>query len=48
MEILHAEGTWREVFALDEINGIMDMQGWVHSYFLMRVESKEVIKEEVS
>ncbi len=36
VEILQQEGTWRFVDVLDEVSGIMDMQGWVHGRYLKR------------
>ena len=32
--VLADQGTWRLVDVLDEINGINDLQGWVHSRFI--------------
>lgn len=32
--VLAEQGTWRLVDVLDEVNGINDLQGWVHSHFI--------------
>lgn len=37
VEILSTQGDWRLVDVLDEIGGVMDLQGWVHGRFLQRV-----------
>ena len=37
VEILRQDGLWRFVDVLDEVSGIMDMQGWVHGRYLRRV-----------
>jgi N-acetylmuramoyl-L-alanine amidase len=34
VEILRQEGVWKFVDVLDEINGAMDLQGWVHGRYL--------------
>jgi len=36
VEILQQEGSWRFVDVLDEVSGIMDLQGWVHGRYLKR------------
>jgi len=36
VEIVRAQDSWRLVDVLDSVNGIMDMQGWVHHRFLER------------
>jgi N-acetylmuramoyl-L-alanine amidase len=37
VEILDREGSWGLVDVLDEVGGIRDMQGWVHTRYLERV-----------
>lgn len=37
VEVLKEEGLWRFVDVLDEVNGIMDLQGWVHGRYLKRM-----------
>ncbi len=32
--VLTEKGHWRFVDVLDVVNGVMDMQGWVHSRYL--------------
>jgi N-acetylmuramoyl-L-alanine amidase len=36
VEIVGQKGTWRLVDVLDVIDGIMDLQGWVHGRYLRR------------
>lgn len=37
LEILEMQGSWAFVDVLSVINGIMDMQGWVHNRYLKRL-----------
>jgi N-acetylmuramoyl-L-alanine amidase len=37
LEKLKFEGSWMFVDVLDEVNGIMDLQGWVHGRYVRRV-----------
>ncbi len=37
VDAIAERGTWREVDVLETVNGVMDMQGWVHSRYLKRV-----------
>ncbi len=34
--VLKTEGTWSFVEVLDTVNGIMDLEGWVSSKFLVQ------------
>lgn len=36
--VLNEQGSWRFVDVEDTINGVMDMQGWVHGSYLRRVD----------
>jgi N-acetylmuramoyl-L-alanine amidase len=36
LQILGSEGLWKQVDVLDEVRGVMDMQGWVHGRFITR------------
>ena len=36
VEILNREGSWALVDVMNVVNGVMDMQGWVHSRYLKR------------
>jgi len=36
--ILQEHGTWRLVDVIEEVNGVMDLQGWVHSRYLRRLD----------
>lgn len=36
VEVLEESGSWRRVDVLDTVNGVMDLQGWVHGRFLAR------------
>ncbi|MGQ9689349.1 MAG: N-acetylmuramoyl-L-alanine amidase [Desulfobaccales bacterium] len=38
VEILKQDGLWRFVDVLDEVSGIMDLQGWVHGRYLRRMK----------
>ena len=38
VEILDRAGTWAQVDVLDDVGGIMDLQGWVHMRYLKRTE----------
>lgn len=38
VEVLDTQGGWRLVDVLDEIDGVMDLQGWVLGRFLKRVD----------
>jgi N-acetylmuramoyl-L-alanine amidase len=37
LEVLQEEGTWRLVDVLDVVEGLNDLQGWVHSRFIRKV-----------
>lgn len=39
VEIIQSEGSWRFVDVLDSVNGINDLQGWVHGRYLDRLEN---------
>jgi uncharacterized protein YraI len=34
MQVIRAQDSWRLVDVLDEVNGIGDLRGWVHSRFI--------------
>lgn len=34
LDVLQAEGSWRLVDVLDSSNGVMDLEGWVHSNYI--------------
>jgi N-acetylmuramoyl-L-alanine amidase len=36
VEVLDEEGSWRFVDVLEEVQGLMDIQGWVHGRYLRR------------
>ena len=36
VDVISAQGLWREVDVLDSVNGEMDVVGWVHGRFLQR------------
>lgn len=38
VEVLSESGSWRFVDVLEQVNGIMDLQGWVHSRYLQRMD----------
>ena len=38
VEVLESKGMWRLVDVVDEVAGLMDLQGWVHSRHLKRCE----------
>lgn len=37
VEVLRQQGSWRLVDVLDDVNGVMDLQGWVHGRYLERI-----------
>ena len=38
VEVLDSQGSWRFVDVLDTIDGLMDIQGWVHGRYLKRAQ----------
>ena len=42
VEVLESDGSWRRVDVLESIGGVMDLQGWVHSRFLMPVLPEKI------
>jgi uncharacterized protein YraI len=40
LELLSRQGSWCLVDVLQTVNGVMDMQGWVHGRFLRRLEER--------
>jgi N-acetylmuramoyl-L-alanine amidase len=40
VQVLNAQGSWRLVDVLDEVNGVPDLQGWVHQRFLERMKDE--------
>ncbi len=34
MELIASDGSWRMVDVLDTVNGVMDLQGWVHGRYI--------------
>jgi N-acetylmuramoyl-L-alanine amidase len=37
MEVLGTNGSWYQVDVLDTVNGVMDLQGWVHSRYVRQI-----------
>lgn len=40
VEVLAQKGIWHQVDVLSEVNGTMDLQGWVHGRYLARTEGE--------
>lgn len=39
LEFLQESGNWIEVEVLEEVNGVMDLEGWVHSRYVKQVSA---------
>jgi len=37
LTVLEEQGVWRQVDVLDEVNGMMDLEGWVHGRYIKKV-----------
>jgi N-acetylmuramoyl-L-alanine amidase len=37
LEYLQEKGSWVQVDVLDEVNGVMDLEGWVHSRYVKQI-----------
>ncbi|HEX8362627.1 MAG TPA: N-acetylmuramoyl-L-alanine amidase [Longimicrobium sp.] len=42
VEVLEERGSWRRVDVLGTVNGVMDLQGWVSSRFLVRAPAGKI------
>ncbi|MEY3220525.1 MAG: hypothetical protein RIT27_1882 [Pseudomonadota bacterium] len=39
LEYLQEKGNWIQVEVLDEVNGVMDLEGWVHSRYVKQISA---------
>ncbi|MDM8546850.1 N-acetylmuramoyl-L-alanine amidase [Candidatus Venteria ishoeyi] len=38
LDLLEQEGNWLQVDVLDEVNGMMDLEGWVHARYVRQIQ----------
>ena len=46
VEVIDSDGSWRFVDVLEEVQGLIDIQGWVHGRYLRRTNRQLVEPEE--
>jgi hypothetical protein len=35
--VLEEDGNWRQVEVLDEVRGVMDLEGWLHAKYINKI-----------